>query len=94
MTLYLLKVQLQTFSFYTNNSKIAKILSCDTLVANERYVKQYAVLNFCVLTLGQLKLSLPMSGFHIDKPITTHSSGVAGGTASTENISGGKPSYV
>jgi hypothetical protein len=24
-------------SFYSNNSKNAKILSCDTLVANERY---------------------------------------------------------
>ena len=24
-------------SFYTNNSKMPKILSCDTLVTNERY---------------------------------------------------------
>jgi len=37
MTLYLLKVHLQKFLSIPINQKF-QILSCDTLVANERYV--------------------------------------------------------
>jgi len=37
MTLYLLKVRLQTFLSIPITQK-CQILSCDTLVANERYV--------------------------------------------------------
>jgi len=40
MTLHLPKVHLQTFSFYTSNSKNAKFWSCDTLVTNERYIRE------------------------------------------------------
>jgi hypothetical protein len=38
MTLYLLKVKLQTFLSVPTTQK-RQILSCDTLVANERYVR-------------------------------------------------------
>jgi len=40
MTLYLLKVHLQT-SLYIPITQKYQILSCDTLVANERYVLAY-----------------------------------------------------
>jgi len=43
MTLYLLKVHLQTFLSIPITQK-CKILSCDTLVANERYYGIYVVL--------------------------------------------------
>jgi hypothetical protein len=39
-TLYLLKVHLQTFLSIPITQK-CQMLSCDTLVANERYVKTY-----------------------------------------------------
>jgi len=38
MTLYLLKVHLQTFLSVLITQK-CQILNCDTLVANERYIK-------------------------------------------------------
>jgi hypothetical protein len=40
MTLYLLKVHLQTFLSISTTQK-CKILSCDTLPANERYLLLY-----------------------------------------------------
>ena len=49
MTLYLLKVHLQTFLSIPVTQK-CQILSCDTLVANERYVT--AMFN---LSMEQLK---------------------------------------
>jgi hypothetical protein len=42
MTLYLLKVRLQTFLSIAITQK-CQILSCDTLVANERYVEKIQV---------------------------------------------------
>jgi hypothetical protein len=54
------------------------------------YVKLYIVLNFCLLTLGQLNLSLSLSGFPIDKPIPTNSSGDCRSTATAESNRGGK----
>ena len=42
MTLYLLKVHMQTFLSIPVTQK-CQILSCDTLVANERYVERTVV---------------------------------------------------
>ena len=42
MTLYLLKVHLQTFLSVSITQK-CQILSCDTLVANERYIEQDSI---------------------------------------------------
>ena len=47
MTLYLLKVHLQTFLSITITQK-CKILSCDTLVANELYIYIYIYMCVCV----------------------------------------------
>ena len=44
-TLYLLKVHLQTFLSISTTQKF-QILSCDTLVANERHVPHYRSLSF------------------------------------------------
>jgi hypothetical protein len=45
MILYLLKVHLQTF-LSTPITRKCQILSCDTLVANERYVSSYCVMTW------------------------------------------------
>ena len=62
MTLYLLKVHLQTF-LSTPITQKCQILSCDTLVANQRYVK--------LTTYWHLVLSLRINGtplHHLSSP--------------------------
>jgi hypothetical protein len=52
MTLYLLKVHLQTFFSIPITQKF-QILSCDTLVANERYVTHIQHWSWCMCQLLQ-----------------------------------------
>jgi len=56
MTQYLLKVHLQMFLFITITQK-CQILSCDTLVANERYIGHTDKIT-CILYFGTRSLTL------------------------------------
>jgi hypothetical protein len=57
MTLYLLKVHLQTFLFIPITQK-CQILSCDTLVSNERYIPKIKIVKMFVRVTAICRNSL------------------------------------
>jgi hypothetical protein len=66
MTLYLLKVHLQTFLSIPITQK-CQILSCDTLVANERYMLIFRFLHHLHKTNIVLYIKCPRKLHYISK---------------------------